>query len=199
MKTSRCVRSSDERPNDRGARRTAALIAAGVVSIVGLLLGGEVKGQATSSAGPSAPQAKAHNVAAEIVEDEAKALKAPTGFAGVKWLLNVDEVKAIRPKAIVTDADHLHEEMEWLGRTASVSYGFNDGLFVIAIVTLSDATAAMFEKTQKFLQGEYGKMPAAAKTDKFLLSSTYKQGRFCIMHTLGPDKYEQVTLFRVKM
>src|SRR5436190_21465391 len=186
MKTSRCVRSGNECVNDRGARRSAGLIAAGVVSIVGLLLGGEVKGQATSSLGPSAPQTKAHNVAAEIVEDEAKALKAPTGFAGVKWLLNVDEVKAIRPKAIVTDADHLHEEMEWLGRTASVSYGFNDGLFVIAIVTLSDATAAMFEKTQKFLQSEYGKMPAAAKTDKFLLSSTYKQGRFCIMHTLGP-------------
>jgi hypothetical protein len=89
--------------------------------------------------------------------------------------------------------------MEWLGRTASVSYGFNDGLFVIAILTMSDATAATFEKTQKYLQGEYGKMPAAAKTDKFLLSSTYRQGRFCIMHTLGSDKYEQVTIFRVKM
>jgi hypothetical protein len=160
---------------------------------------GGLKGQATSSPTPSVHQPLAHNFAAEIVEDEAKALKAPTGFAGVKWLLNVDEVKAIRPKAIVTDVDHLHEEMEWLGRAASVSYGFNDGLFVIAIVTMSDATAATFEKTQNYLHGEYGKMPAAAKTDKFLLSSTYKQGRFCIMHTLGPGKSEQVTLFRVKM
>jgi hypothetical protein len=166
---------------------------------VGLLLSGGVKRQATSSSTPSVHQPAQHNAAVEIVEDEAKALKAPTGFAGVRWLLNVDEVKAIRPKAIVTDADHLHEEMEWLGRTALVSYGFNDGLFVSAILTLSDATPATFEKTQKYLQSEYGNMPAAAKTGKFLLSSTYKQGRFCIMHTLGSDKYEQVTLFRVKM
>ena len=164
-----------------------------------LLLTGGVKGQATSSPTPSVHQPAQHNAAVEIVEDEAKALKAPTGFAGVKWLLNVDEVKAIRPKAIATNADHLWEEMEWLGRTASVSYGFNDGLFVIAIVGLSDATPVTFEKTQKYLEGEYGKMPAAAKTDKFLLSSTYKQGRFCIIHTLGPNKSEQVTLFRVKM
>ena len=199
MRTSRRVRSGDGCSNDRRARRSAGLIAAGIVSIVGLFLSGGVKGQATSSPAPTAPQTKAHNFAAEIVEDEAKALKAPTGFAGVKWLLNVDEVKAIRPKAIVTDADHLHEQMEWLGRTASVSYGFNDGLFVIAILTLSDSSAATFEKAQKYLQSEYGNMPAAAKTDKFLLSSTYKQGRFCIMHTLGSDKYEQVTLFRVKM
>jgi hypothetical protein len=144
-------------------------------------------------------QPKAHNAAAEIVEDEAKALKAPTGFPGVKWLLNVDEVKAIRPKAMARDAEHLNEEMEWLGRAASVSYGFNDGLLVIVIVTLSDSSPATFEKTQKYLQGEYGNMPAAAKTDKFVLSSTYKQGRFCIMHTLSSNKYEQVTLFRVKM
>jgi hypothetical protein len=166
---------------------------------VGLLLSGGVKGQETSSPAPSVHQPAQHNAAAEIVEEEAKALKAPTGFAGVKWLLNVDEVKALRPKAIAEDADHLWEEMEWLGRTASVSYGFNDGLFVIAIVGLSDATPAMFEKTQKYLQSEYGKMPAAAKTDKFLLSSIYKQGRFCIIHTLDSNKYESVTLFRVKM
>lgn len=199
MRTARRVRSGDECANGRGALRSAGLIAAGIVSIVGLLLSGGVKGQATASPAPSVHQPAAHNFAAEIVEDEAKALKAPTGFAGVKWLLNVDEVKALRPKAIATNADHLGEEMEWLGRTARVSYGFNDGLFVIAIVTLSDATAATFEKTQKYLEGEYGKMPAAAKTDKFLLSSTYRQGRFCIMHTLSSDKYEQVTLFRVKM
>ena len=198
MRTPR-VRSGDECPNDRRARRSAGLIAAGVVSIVGLLLSGGVKGQATSSPTPSVHQPAQHNFAAEIVEDEAKALKAPTGFAGVKWLLNIDEVKALRPKVVATNADHLWEEMEWLGRTASVSYGFNDGLFVIAILTMSDATAATFEKTQKYLQSEYGNMPAAAKTDKFLLSSTYKQGRFCIMHTLGSDKYEQVTIFRVKM
>jgi hypothetical protein len=160
---------------------------------------GEVKGQAASSPTPSVHQSVAHNAAVEIVEEEAKALKAPTGFAGAKWLLTVDEVKALRPKAIAEGADHLWEEMEWLGRTASVSYGFNDGQFVIAIVGLSDATPATFDKTQKYLESEYGKMPAAAKTDKFLLSSTYKQGRFCIVHTLGPNKSEQVTIFRVKM
>lgn len=170
-----------------------------IISIVALGIGGRIQAQSASSPTPSPPQTKAHNAAAEIVEDEARALKAPTGFAGVKWLLNVDEVKAIRPKVIATDVDHLWEEMEWLGRTASVSYGFNDGLFVIALVDWGDGTPATFEKTQKYLQSEYGNMPAAAKTDKFLLSSTYRQGRFCIMHTLGPDKSEQVTLFRVKM
>lgn len=176
-------------------------MAAGVVSIAGLLLSGGVKGQATSTSSPasSVHQSAAHNAVVEMVEEEAKALKAPTGFAGVKWLLTVDEVKAIRPKAIVTDADHLHEEMEWLGRTASVTYGFNDGQFVIAMVWLPNATPATFAKTQAYLEGEYGKMPAAAKTDEFLLSSTYRQGRFCIFHTLGPNKSEQVTLFRVKM
>jgi len=169
------------------------------IILIVVLGGGRIPAQSASSPAPSSPQTKAHNIAAEIVEDEAKALKAPTGFSGVKWLLNVDEVKAIRPKAIATDADHLWEEMEWLGRMASVSYGFNDGLFVIAIVGWLDSTPATFDKTQKYLKGEYGNMPSPAKTDKFLLSSTYKQGRFCIMHTLSPSKSEQVTLFRVKM
>lgn len=174
-------------------------IATRIVSIVGLFLAGGVNGQTTSSPAPSVHQPTEHNFAAEIVEEEAKALKAPTGFVGVKWLLNMDEVKALRPKARVWDEDHLFEAMEWLGRSAAVSYGFDGGLFVIAIVTMTDSTPEGFEKTQQYLQTEYGHMPAAAKTDKFLLSSTYKQGRFSIMHTLRPDKTEQVTLFRVRM
>src|SRR5438477_13144247 len=124
--------------------------------------------------------------------------KAPTGFAGVKWLLNADEVKAIRPKARTEDGGDLFEAMEWLGRPAAVSYGFQNGLFIIAIVTLSGATADDFEKTQKYLQSEYGNMPAPTKTGEFVRSSTYKQGRFCIMHVLRPNKNEQVTLFRMK-
>jgi hypothetical protein len=169
-----------------------------IVSIVAFGIGGRIQAQSASSPAPSAPQSKAHNFAAEIVEEEAKALKAPTGFAGVKWLLNVDEVKALRPKAR-PEGDNLFEAMEWQGREAAVSYGFNDGLFVIAIVTMSNASPGDYEKTQKYLQTEYGNMPAPAKTDKFLLSSIYKQGRFSIMHTLWPNKTEQVTLFRVKM
>src|SRR5438874_2519577 len=47
-----------------------------------------------------------------------------------------------------------------------------------------------FEKTQKYLQSEYGDMPAPTKTGEFVLSSTYKQGRFCIMHVLWPNKNE---------
>ena len=171
-----------------------------MISTVALLASGRMQAQSESSPAPSASQTKAHNFAAEIVEDEAKALKAPTGFSGVKWLLNVDEVKAIRPKARSGGkGDDLFEAMEWQGRQAAVSYGFSGGLFVIAIVTISNSTAEDFEKTQRYLQTEYGNMPAAEKTDKFLLSSTYKQGRFSIMHTLRPNKAEQVTFFRVKM
>jgi hypothetical protein len=166
------------------------------IAIVGLVVCGKMQGQARS---PSAPPPKEHNMAAEIVEDEARALKAPTGFAGVKWLLNVDELKTIRPKVVDELDNYVREEMDWLGRKASVSYGFDNGLFVIAIITMLDATPADFEKTQKYLQNEYGHMPAATKTNKFVLSSTYKQGRFSIVHTLGPTKSEQVTLFRVKM
>src|SRR5438477_12698890 len=72
--------------------------------------------------------------------------KAPTGFAGVKWLLNADEVKAIRPKARMQDGGDLFEAMEWLGRPAAVSYGFQNGLFIIAIVTLSNATEETLKK-----------------------------------------------------
>jgi hypothetical protein len=80
----------------------------------------------------------------------------------------------------------------------AVSYGFDGGLFVIAIITMSDATPEDYEKTQKYLQTEYGNMPAPAKTADFVLSLTYKQGRFSIMHTLRPNKNEQVTIFRTK-
>lgn len=171
-----------------------------MVSIVALAVGGRMQAQSASSPAPSAPEARAHNFAAEFVEEEAKALKAPTGFAGVKWLLNVDEVKAIRPKARLRGkGDDLFEAMEWQGRQAAVSYGFSDGLFVIAIVTITDSTAEEYEKTQKYLQPEYGNMPAPAKKPDFVLSSTYKQGRFSIMHTLRPNKTEQVTFFRVKL
>jgi hypothetical protein len=169
-----------------------------IIWIVALGIGGRIQAQSASSPRPSPPQMKAHNPAAEIVEDEARALKAPTGFVGVKWLLNVDEVKALRPKARSSGKDDLFEAMEWLGRPAAVSYGFDGGLFVIAIVTMSNATPEDYEKTQKSLQTEYGNMPAPAKTAEFVLSSTYKQGRFSIMHILRPNKAEQVTIFRTK-
>jgi hypothetical protein len=159
-------------------------------------IGGRIQAQSASSPAPS--QTKAHNAAAEIVEAEARALKAPTGFAGVKWLLNMDEVKALRPKARPWDEDALFEPMEWLGRSAAVTYRFDGGLFVIAIVTMRNATPEDYEKTQKYLESEYGNMPAPAKTADFVLSSTYKQGRFSIMHTLRPNKNEQVTIFRTK-
>lgn len=169
----------------------------GAIILLGaLVVGGGIQAQSESS--PAPPETKAHNPAAEFVEEEARALKAPTGFAGVKWLLNEDEVKALRPKARSWGKDKLFEPMEWLGRSAAVSYGFDGGLFVIAIVTMTDATPADYEKTQKYLQTEYGNMPEPAKTAEFVLSSTYKQGRFSIMHTLRPNKTEQVTVFRTK-
>ena len=167
-------------------------------SIVALGIGDRIQAQSASSPTPSPAPTKAHNFAAEFVEEQAKALKAPTGFGGVIWLLNVDEVKALRPKARLRGKDDLFEAMDWLGRPAAVSYGFDGGLFVIAIVTMSNATLEDYEKTQKYLQTEYGNMPAPAKTAEFVLSSTYKQGRFSIMHTLRPNKAEQVTIFRTK-
>jgi hypothetical protein len=199
MKISRGVRSRDK---GEIGRRGGLLV---LTAIVGSFLGHAAKGQTTSSPTASVHQRKAHNFGAEIVEDEAKALKAPTGFGAVKWLLNVDEVKALRPKAAQTDNDHLWEEMEWLGRKASVSYGFQDGLFIIAIVTLMPATPEDYAKTQKYLDTEYGDMPKPAKTEKFVLSSIYKKGRFCIMHDLWPSNSarptnsEQVTIFRTKL
>jgi len=144
-----------------------------------------------------AEQKKAsQHAVAELVEKEALRLKAPTGFAGVKWLMNAEEVKSIRPKVRDYPDGKWFEAMDWLGRPAAVMYGFDGGLFVIAVVTFTGATEADFAKTQNYLQSEYGNMPAPRKTDEYLLTSTYQQGRFSIMHILRPDKSEQVTFFR---
>jgi hypothetical protein len=122
---------------------------------------GGLVGQTASSPAQAVQKPTGYNFAAEIVEEEAKTLKAPGGFAGTKWLMNADKVRAIRPKARSENDGGLFEAMEWLGRSASVSYSFEKGLFVIAIATLSDATAADFEKTQKYLQGRVWKHAGA--------------------------------------
>ena len=151
---------------------------------------------AEAEAKEAAERKASQHAVAELVEKEALRLKAPTGFGGVKWLMNAEEVKSIRPKVRPFGDGKLFEAMEWLGRPAAVSYGFDNGLFVIAIVTFTGATEADFAKTQNYLQSEYGNMPAPRKTNEYLLTSTYKQGRFSIMHILRPDKSEQVTFFR---
>jgi len=138
------------------------------------------------------------NAARDLVEKEALRLKAPTGFAGVKWLMSPEEVKSVRPKVRAHGDGELFEAMEWLGRPAAVTYVFNDGLFIEAVVIFSGATEADFNKTQAYLQNAHGKMPEPSKTEKHLLSSTYKEGRFSILHLLWPNKMEGVTFFRTK-
>ncbi len=138
------------------------------------------------------------NAVRDLVEKEALALKAPTGFAGAKWLMSPEEVKSVRPKVRSYPDGQMFEAMEWLGRPAAVTYNFDNGLFIEAVVIFSGSTAADFDKTQNYLQSAHGKMPAPIKTEKHLLSSTYKQGRFSIMHVLWPEKMEGVTFFRTK-
>jgi hypothetical protein len=138
------------------------------------------------------------NAARNLVEKEALRLKAPTGFAGAKWLMSPEEVKGVRPKVRAHGDGQLFEAMEWLGRPAAVTYVFDDGLFVEAVVIFSGATEADFNKTQAYLQNAHGKMPEPIKTEKHLLSSTYKEGRFSILHLLWPNKMDGVTFFRTK-
>lgn len=57
--------------------------------------------QTASSPAQAVQKPTGHNFAAEIVEEGAKALKVPTGFEGVKWLLNADQNKSDPPKGPV--------------------------------------------------------------------------------------------------
>jgi hypothetical protein len=139
------------------------------------------------------------------VEKDAAAASAPVGFAGAKWLMHADEVRRIRPNT-TTDADgDLVESMEWLGRPARVWYNFSNDFLVMVSVSFGRATEADYATTQGFLQGIYGRMPEADKTERYLLSSHYTTGltsghivRFSISHVLGtpPSSVEVVVYSR---
>jgi hypothetical protein len=139
------------------------------------------------------------------VEKDAASANGPVGFAGAKWLMHADEVKRIRPNA-TTDADgDLVESMEWLGRPVRVWYNFSNDFLVTVSISFGPATEAEFATTQGFLQGLYGRMPAAEKTERYLLSSHYTTGltsghvvRFSISHVLGmaPSKVEVIVYSR---
>jgi hypothetical protein len=54
-------------------------LAGTIILVLAFGIGCKIQAQSASSPEPSASQPAAHNYAAEIVEEEAKALKAPTG------------------------------------------------------------------------------------------------------------------------
>ena len=136
------------------------------------------------------------NAAADLVGTAARRLKAPGGFAGTRWLMSPDEVKAARPKARPS-GDDLFEAMEWLDRPVAVTYDFENNFLVAVHVIFSKAAAeGEFEKTQDYLQTAHGKMSVPKKTGDYLLLSTYEQEQFAIHHILRPDRSESVTFFR---
>ena len=139
------------------------------------------------------------------VEKDAAAANAPVGFAGAKWLMHPDEVRHVRPNTTVDADGDLVESMEWLGRPARVWYNFSNDFLVMVSISFGRASEAEFAMTQGFLQGLYGRMPAADKTEKYLLSSHYTTGltsghivRFSISHVLGtpPASVELVVYSR---
>jgi hypothetical protein len=128
-----------------------------------------------------------------VIEKLATDSKAPLGFEGAKWMMSPAEVRAVRPKAIVTDDGGLEEKTEWLGRTATVNYGFGALGLLQVIVTFSDhASPETYEKTRSALESKYGTLPAAAQGEGFILVSNYKKSLFSTMHGLRTSNIEQV-------
>ena len=131
-----------------------------------------------------------------LLEKKALALKAPTGFWEAKWLMNVEEVKRVRPYAKPDDGEHLVERTQWLERPVTIDYHFTKDRLRNVIVTFGDSgTAAHFEKIQNHLQSVHGSMPDPAETKDELLKSVYEEGGFQTEHRLTTSRTEQVTFF----
>lgn len=131
-----------------------------------------------------------------LLEKKALALKAPTGFWDAKWLMNVEEVKRVRPHAKPDAGEHLVERTQWLERPVEIAYRFIKDRLRYVIVTFGDSgTAAHFEMIQNHLQSVHGSMPEPAETKDELLKSVYEEGDFQTEHRLTTSRTEQVTFF----
>jgi len=129
----------------------------------------------------------------KVIEKLAKDSKAAPGFEGAEWLMSRAEVRAVRPNAALTEDGGLQERMEWLGRSASVKYGFGYLGLLHVIVTFSDyASLETYEKTRSALESSYGPMPAAGPGAGFSYVSNYKKSLFSIQHGLRASNTEQV-------
>lgn len=149
-----------------------------------------------------AGRAAARRDAIRDTEQEAKALKAPTGLFGVKWLMSQTDVQRIRPNVKTVDGEPevLVEAAQLYGRPASILYNFKGDVLLLIIVTFRDkASATTFAATHKELETEYGAMPLPSESENYLQDSFKIIERFAVRHTLGNPAgvtIEQIQLYR---
>jgi uncharacterized Zn finger protein (UPF0148 family) len=117
---------------------------------------------------------------------DAAAARAPTGLFGTKWLMSAADVMKAEPGVKRLSQGVLGETRTFYDRQAMISYHFtNDLLLMTQVSFVGTSTLDDFDRTQARLSTEYGRMPRAAQSLEYTLSSTKKINHFVIQHCLS--------------
>jgi hypothetical protein len=96
--------------------------------------------------------------AKESVDTDAKALGAPSGMFGAKWLMTSKEVRSAIPAAVESAPDQLVETRQVYGRAAQVQYHFKDDRLLLVLVQfVAPSSESQFDQIELQLAASYKK------------------------------------------